>query len=38
VIPTDARLARDFDVEDETILLDRVLRAMHSARRLRLVL
>src|SRR5262249_32680097 len=38
LIPTDARLARDFDVEDETISLDRVLRAMDSARRLRLVI
>jgi tetratricopeptide (TPR) repeat protein len=38
LIPTDARLGRDFDVEDETISLDRVLRAMDSARRLRLVI
>jgi hypothetical protein len=38
LIPTDARLARDFDVEDETISLDRVLRATDSARRLRLVI
>jgi uncharacterized caspase-like protein len=38
LIPTDATLARDFDVEDETISLDRVLRAIDSARRLRLVI
>jgi formylglycine-generating enzyme required for sulfatase activity len=38
LIPTDAKLARDFDVEDETISLDRVLRAIDSARRLRLVI
>jgi uncharacterized caspase-like protein len=28
LIPVDARLATDFDVEDETVSLDRVLRAM----------
>jgi hypothetical protein len=38
LIPTDAALARDFDVEDETVSLDRVLRAIDSARRLRLVI
>ena len=38
LIPVDATLARDFDVEDETISLDRVLRAIDSARRLRLVI
>jgi uncharacterized caspase-like protein len=38
LIPTDAKLARDFDVEDETISLDRVLRAIDPARRLRLVI
>jgi TPR repeat protein len=38
LIPTDARLARDFDVEDEAISLDRVLRAIDSARRLHLVI
>jgi hypothetical protein len=38
LIPTDATLARDFGVEDETISLDRVLRAIDSARRLRLVI
>ena len=38
LIPVDARLATDFDVEDETVPLDRVLQAMEPARRLRLVL
>ena len=38
LIPTDATLQRDFDVEDETISLDRVLRAVDGARRLRLVI
>ncbi len=37
-LPFDAVLARDFDVEDETISLDRVLRAIEPARRLRLVI
>ncbi len=38
LIPVDARLATDFDVEDETVPLDRVLQAMEPARRLRLVI
>jgi uncharacterized caspase-like protein len=38
LIPVDARLATDFDVEDESVPLDRVLQAMEPARRLRLVL
>jgi uncharacterized caspase-like protein len=38
LIPADARLATDFDVEDETVPLDRVLQAMEPAKRLRLVL
>jgi formylglycine-generating enzyme required for sulfatase activity len=38
LIPVDARLATDFDVEDETVPLDRVLQAMEPAKRLRLVL
>ncbi len=37
-LPFDAVLARDFDVEDETISLDCVLRAIEPARRLRLVI
>jgi hypothetical protein len=38
LIPIDARLARDFDVEAETVSLDRLLRAIETARRLRLVI
>jgi uncharacterized caspase-like protein len=38
LIPVDARLARDFDVEDEAISLDRVLRAIDRAKRLRFVM
>ena len=38
LIPTDARLQSDFDVEDETISLDRVMRTIDGARRLRLVI
>jgi hypothetical protein len=37
LIPVDARLERDFDVEDETLSLDRLLRLIEPARRLRLV-
>jgi len=38
LIPTDARLMRDFDVEDEAISLERVLRAIEPAKRLRFVM
>jgi uncharacterized caspase-like protein len=38
LVPADARLVSDFDVEDETISLDRVLKALDPARRLRLVI
>ena len=38
LIPVDARLATDFDVEDETVPLDRVLQAMEPVKRLRLVI
>jgi invasion protein IalB len=38
VIPVDAKLARDFDVEDETVSLDRILRVLEPAKRLRLVI
>lgn len=38
LVPADARLASDFDVEDETISLERVLKALDPARRLRLVI
>jgi peptidoglycan hydrolase-like protein with peptidoglycan-binding domain len=38
LIPTDARLASDYDAEDEAVDLDRVVRTLEPARRLRLVL
>jgi len=38
LIPTDARLVTDFDVEDETVSLDRVLKAIDPAKKLRLVI
>jgi hypothetical protein len=38
LIPVDARLVTDYDVEDEAVPLDRVLQAMEPAKRLRLVL
>src|ERR1700754_4380940 len=38
LIPADARLLSDFDVEDEAIPLDRVLQAISPAKRLRLVI
>jgi uncharacterized caspase-like protein len=38
LIPVDAKLARDLDAEDEVISLDRVLRTIEPARRLKLVL
>ncbi len=38
LIPVDARLATDFDIEDETVPLDRVLQAMEPAKRLRFVI
>ena len=38
LIPTDAALERDTDVYDETYSLDRILRAIEPARRLRLVI
>jgi uncharacterized caspase-like protein len=38
LIPTDAKLATDIDVEDEAITLDRVLRVVEPARSLRLVI
>jgi uncharacterized caspase-like protein len=38
LVPIDAKLARDFDVDDEAMSLDRVLRAIEPARRLRLVI
>jgi len=38
LIPADAKLARDFDIEDEALSLERVLKAIEPARRLRLVI
>lgn len=38
LVPVDAVLERDADVEDEAISLDRVLRALDPAKRLRLVI
>jgi len=38
LIPTDARLERDIDVEDEAVSLERVLQMIEPARRLRLVI
>ena len=38
LIPADARLASDFDVEDETVSLDRVLKALDAAKKLKLVI
>ena len=38
LIPADAKLVSDFDIEDETISLDRVLKALDGAKRLKLVI
>jgi Caspase domain len=38
LIPADAKLSSDFDIEDETVSLDRVLRSLDQARRLKLVI
>lgn len=38
LIPTDARLASDLDAEDEALSVDRVVRILEPARRLRLVI
>ena len=38
LIPVDAKLATDIDVEDETVSLDRVLQLLEPAKRLRLVI
>jgi hypothetical protein len=38
LIPTDAKLERDIDIEDEAIALDRVVRMLEPARKLRLVI
>jgi uncharacterized caspase-like protein len=38
LVPADARLSNDFDVEDESVSLDRTLRALDPVKRLRLVI
>ncbi|HLZ05252.1 MAG TPA: caspase family protein [Bradyrhizobium sp.] len=38
LIPVDAKLASDFDIEDETVSLDRVLQAVEPVKRLKLVI
>ena len=38
LVAADAKLSNDFDVEDETVSLDRVLKALDSAKRLRLII
>ena len=38
LIPVDAKLATDFDVEDESLSLDRLMRALEPAKRLRLII
>jgi uncharacterized caspase-like protein len=38
LVPADARLRSDFDVEDEAVPLDRILQAINPAKRLRLVI
>ncbi len=38
LVPADAKLISDFDVEDETVSLDRVLKALDPVKRLKLVI
>jgi uncharacterized caspase-like protein len=38
LVPADAKLVSDFDIEDETVSLDRVLKALENTKRLRLVI
>jgi len=38
LVPADAKLVSDFDIEDEAISLDRVLKALDPAKRLKLVI
>ena len=38
LVPVDAKLGRDYDAEDEAVALDRLVRAIEPARRLRLVI
>ena len=38
LVPVDARLSRDYDVDDEAVSLDRIIWALQSVRRLRLII
>src|SRR5665213_2319696 len=38
IIPVDAKLSRDFDIEDETVSVERLLKSIEPARQLRLVI
>lgn len=38
LIPADAKLISDFDIEDETVSLDRILKGLEPVKRLRLVI
>jgi hypothetical protein len=38
LVPVDARLSRDYDVEDEAVSLERIIWALQSVHRLRLIL
>jgi uncharacterized caspase-like protein len=38
LLPIDAKLARDYDAEDETVPLDRIVKALEPAKRLRLII
>jgi uncharacterized caspase-like protein len=38
LVPADAKLVSDFDIEDETVSLDRVLKALDPVKRLKLVI
>jgi hypothetical protein len=38
LVPVDAKLGRDYDVEDEAVALDRIIWALQTVRRLRLIL
>jgi uncharacterized caspase-like protein len=38
LIPVDAKLANDYDIEDEAIALDRIIQASQSAKRLSLII
>jgi hypothetical protein len=38
LVPVDAKLSRDYDVDDEAVSLDRIIWALQTVRRLRLIL